>query len=197
MNTTLPTGQAGRLLALGLTFIVLALVWLAVASPLIEWHSERAERLDQQRTLERRMEALTERLPELRQAASAGARAGGTGPAAASLLEGATDAVAAASLQQLVQDMATRAGATLSSAETLPVTQTGSYRRIGLHVSVNAPWSVLIRLLQAIDSAAPRMLVDDFQVHGTHSVVQPPDPPLDAGFTVFAFRSGAASVTTR
>lgn len=197
MDTTLPTGQAGRLLALAVTIAVLALVWLAAAAPLIDWHAERAERLQQQRTLALRMEALTQTLPELRQMASGGATQGTVGPEAASLLDGATDAVAAASLQQLVQDMASRAGAGLSSAETLPVTQAGAYRRIGLHVSVSAPWTVLIKLFQSVALASPRMLVDDLQVHGQHFVVQPPDPPLDAGFTIFAFRAGVAPAPAR
>jgi general secretion pathway protein M len=108
-----------------------------------------------------------------------------------SLLDGATDAVAAAALQQRVQDMATRAGATLTSAETLPATQTGAYRRIGLHVSLNAPWAVLARLLAAVDQGTPRMLVDDLQLHGARLVARPADPALDAGFTVFAFRAAA------
>lgn len=198
MNVTLPTGNAGRFLALGITCIVLALAWLAVVSPLIEWHASRDERLVRQRTLARRMEALVQTLPELRKAASAGSKSGQeAGPEAANLLDGATDAVAAAALQQRVQDMAAKAGASLSSAETLPVVQTGAYRKIGLHISVAAPWPVLIGLLQAVESASPRMLVDDLQVHGTHFVVSPPDPPVDAGFTVFAFRTGVSAGTAR
>ena len=85
----------------------------------------------------------------------------------------------------------------MASAETLPATQmpttqAGAYRRIGLHVSLSAPWTVLARLLQSIERASPRMLVDDLQLHAARMVAAPPDPPLEAGFTVFAFRAGAA-----
>ncbi len=203
----LPTGRTGRLLALAVTLLILAAGWFAIGSPLVAWHADRAELLDQRRLLARRMAGIAQSLPELRQTAGAGVASPGLGSpslassgsassgaaAPASLLDGATDAIAAAALQQLVQDMAGRAGASLATAETLPPVQAGTYRRIGLHVSLNAPWSVLMRLLLAIGQAAPRMLVDDLQVHAPRLVVQPEDPPLDAGFTVFAFRPAPAT----
>lgn len=193
MTLSPPTGPAGRMLALGLTLIMLASVWFAAASPLIGWYRDRASDLEQRRVLLRRMIAVAQTVPALRLDVSRAPRAGAspTGASGSGLLEGATDAVAAAALQQRVQDMATRAGATLTSAETLPATQTGAYRRIGLHVSLNAPWAVLVRLLQAVEQGTPRMLVDDLQLHGARLVVRPADPPLDAGFTVFAFRAAA------
>jgi general secretion pathway protein M len=199
MGAALPGGPAGRWLALGIALIALALLWLGMAAPLLDWHAARAERLEQRAMLARRMTSLARDLPALRAAASGRPAEGPTGGA---LLEGATDAVAAASLQQRVQDMAAQAGASLSSVETLPASQIGSngasangasaYRRIGVHVALNASWTVLIGLLRQIEAASPRMLVDDLQVHAGHSVTPPPDPPLDAGFTVFAFRAASS-----
>ncbi len=187
---TLPTGRAGRMLALGITLIVALAAWFAVASPLLDWHAERADRLYQRRALERRMAVVAATLPQLR--ASETARTA-KGPAPTTLLEGATDAVAAASLQERVQEMAAQVGAALASTETLPATQAGAYRRIGLHISLSAPWTVLVRLLELVEQASPRMLVDDLQLHGARMVAAPPDPPLEAGFTVFAFRAGNAA----
>ncbi len=187
---TLPTGRAGRMLALGITLIVVLAAWFAVAAPLLDWHAERAELLDQRRALARRMAEVAATLPQLRQSEAAG---GAKGPAPATLLEGASDAVAAASLQERVQEMAGRAGAALTSAETLPATQAGAYRRIGLHVTLSASWTVLVKLLQSIEEASPRMLVDDVQLHGARMVAAPPDPPLEAGFTVLAFRAAVAA----
>ncbi len=177
------------MLALGITFILLLVVWFAVASPLLDWHAERAERLDQRRALAGRMAQVAATLPQLRQSEAAG---GARGPAPATLLDGASDAIAAATLQERVQEMAGRAGAALTSAETLPATQAGEYRRIGLHVTLSASWTVLVKLLQSVEQASPRMLVDDLQLHGPRMVAAPPDPPLEAGFTVLAFRAGTA-----
>ena len=186
----LPTGRAGSLLALGLALIVLLTAWFAVAAPLLDWYAERGARLDQRLVLARRMAALAATLPRLRQA-EAGAATSGIAPSM--LLEGATDAVAAATLQERVQDMARQAGVSLASAETLPATPAGAYRRIGLRVSLSGPWPVLVTLLEQVEQASPRMLLDDLQLHGPRMVAPPPNPPLEAGFTVFAFRAPIAA----
>lgn len=188
----MPTGRRGKLLALGLTLAMLAIVWLAVAAPLIDWAHDRGDRLEQQIALQRRMDALARTVPDLQRVAAQSATSPGATPASGNLLDGATDAVAAASLQQLVQDMASRAGASLASAETLPAAQSGAYRRIGLHVALNAPYPVLIALMEAVEQASPRMLIDDLLLRAGASVTPTPNPVVQAGFTVFAFRAGVA-----
>ncbi len=187
-TTALPEGRRGQALAVGLLVLLLGLAWVAAAAPLIAWHAERAEALAGRRVLARRMAQLAATLPELqRQAATVQA----VGTAQAALLEGATDAVAGASLQQLVQDMAVQAGTTPSSIETMAAEQVGDYRRVGVRIAVSAPWPVLVRLLQAAAQATPEMLVDDLQVRGTRLLVRPADLPLDASMTIYAFRAAA------
>jgi general secretion pathway protein M len=182
----LPTGRRGQALAVALLLLVLAAAWMAVASPLLDWHADRAEALQQRSTLARRMAQVAAGLPELqRQAAAAAA----VGPVAATLLDGSTDAVAGATLQQLVQDMAGRAGATLSSTETLPAEAVANYRRIGVRVALSAPWAVLVELLRAIEQASPQMLVDELQIHGGRRFGVAGEPPLEASFTVLGFRA--------
>ncbi len=185
MAVNLPDGRGGRALAVALTAVVLAAVWFAVAAPLLDWHAQRAEDLAGRATLARRMAEVADTLPDLQRR--------GAGPAAAapaaSLIGGDTDAIAAANLQQRVQEMAGRAGVALSSTEVLASVQLGATRRIGLRVSTNAGWGVLMRLLQSIEQAVPRMLVDDLQLRGQRLVTPLPDLPLDAGFTVLAFRA--------
>ena len=76
----------------------------------------------------------------------------------------------------------------LSSAEQLPAEAVGGYRRIGLRVALAAPFPALVQLLQAIEQASPPMLIDDLRLHGP-----PPQStllPMDASFTVLAFRGG-------
>lgn len=141
--------------------------------------------LAQRRMLADRMEELVQALPALRRRADT---AVSTGLAATSLLQGSNDAVAGAALQGRVQDMAQRAGASLSSVETLPAAPAGAYRRIGLHVSLVATWPVLVGLLQSVEQARPRMLVDDLQLHGSHILLRSTALPLTASFTVYAFR---------
>ena len=183
----LPEGRRGQALAVGLLLLCLGLVWIVVAAPLIALHGERAESLAGRRALAARMAQLAATLPDLRaQAATVQA----VGPAQSALLEGATDAVAGATLQQLVLDLAVQAGATPSSTETLAAEQVGAYRRVGVRIALTAPWPVLVRLLQAAAEATPGLLVNDLQIRGSRLLVRPADVPLDALMTVSAFRAG-------
>ncbi len=186
MDTALPDGPRGRILALALTLTVLAALWIGVAQPLITWHATRAEALAQRQALLQRMTALVATLPELQREASEH-----HAPAAA-LLEGSTDAIAGATLQTAVQGMATSAGATLRSLETLPAEQSGHYRRISLRISTEAPWPVLIALMRAIEEGTPQMLIDNLQLRAPPIELRAATTPIGAAFTIVAFRATAA-----
>jgi hypothetical protein len=177
MTATLPTGRAGRMLA----------AWIGGVAPLLHWHAGLVAALGQRRLLAERMAAYADALPALRQAAAVPV-AGDVAPA---LLEGATDAIAGAALQGLVREMTGRVGATLLSVETLPATVGGTHRRIGLRLSLAAPWPVLAHLLDAVDQARPSMLVDDLELHQTQLRVGEAEALLNAAFTVYAFRRDA------
>ncbi|TDH56149.1 hypothetical protein E2C06_36450 [Dankookia rubra] len=186
----LPTGRRGQLLALGLTLAVLGGAWAGVAAPLLDWYALRAEQLQARRAVARRMAELAETLPALRDQARRVAAPGR--PAEGAVLDGSSDALAAAALQGRLQEMAARAGAPLSSAEALPGEAAGAWRRIGVRVAVNAPWPSVVRLLQAIGTATPRMLVDDLQLRAPPLLLRTGPRPVDASFTVLGFRAEAA-----
>lgn len=188
MIATLPTGSRGRLLALGLTLFVVALAWAVVVDPLLGWQTALTEAVDNRGAIARRMALAAETLPALRLQAQGESRA----PAAA-LLEGNTDALAGAALQVRVRELANQAGVSLASAETLPAEATGTFRRIGMRVTAAGAWPVLVRLLQALEQANPRMLVDDMQLQSALSLATETTRPLNATFTVFSFRTGVAA----
>jgi general secretion pathway protein M len=187
MATTLPTGQRGQILAGGLLVLAAAFVWLGVVSPLAAFYADRADRLDALRARAAREAALIEALPALRAEAQTAART----PARA-VLAGNTDAIAGATLQEQVQGMASAASAQLTSIETLPAEQVGAYRRIGVRVELSAQLAVAVALLRAIEEAQPSMLVDDIRLTATPVGPQNTQLPLDAAFTVYAFRVGTA-----
>ncbi len=178
MVAALPTGQRGRLLALSLTLVVLAAFWVAVVSPLIDLYGERADALEQRKAVATRMERLAALLPSLRERAATAESA--EAPEELTIA-GASDAVAAATLQGMVQDMATSAGVSLTSIEIVPAEAVGAYRRIGLKLALETP-----------GEASPPMLIDDLQIHAS------PDPDtagpqsLDTAFTVYALRAAAS-----
>ena len=175
------------MLAAALLLLLLGMVWLMAASPLLAWHTDRADALAGRVALARRMAQVAQTLPDLQRQAAAAAAAG---PTRSAVIEGGSDAVAGAAQQQALQEMAARAGATLSSTESLPAEPAGAYRRISLRVAVSAPWPVLVELLRQIALASPQMLVDDLQVQGSRAIGVVGEPPLEASWVVMGFRDG-------
>ncbi len=194
LSAALPVGRKGRLLALALGCLALAVIWLALVMPLADLYAARAQRLAEQQLLADHMAALAAALPELqRQSAGAPQPAQGT----AGLLEGASDAVAGAALQGRLREMVNAAGASLTSAEMLPPRTVAGLSRIGVRASVYAPdWPKLVGLLRAIREADPHLLIDDLTLHAMNARSRDVGPTLDATFSIYGFRaigSGAAS----
>jgi general secretion pathway protein M len=183
VGDTLPEGRRGQLLAVALALTVAALVWLAVVAPVIGWYDARSEALADRRVLLVHMARLAAELPAMRRQ---GAGPRGVAGASRILLPGRSDAIAAASLQSLIQDMAASAGATLSSVEALPGQQQGALRQIGLRVALSTDWPVLIALLQAVEASDRRLLVDGLELHA----IADSHAAIEASFVVLAFRAG-------
>lgn len=114
------------------------------------------------------------------------------GPADAGMLPGTSDAIAAADLQERVQQMAAQAGATLTAAETLPAAQTGHWHKVSLRISLNAPWPVLMDLMNAIAQSPVRVLIDDVHFHSTTVVAHPAALPVQASMVLYGFRPAEA-----
>ena len=184
----LPTGPRGRAIAVALLVLVLLILWTALVSPLLSFYGDRADALSTQQLKVAHMAVLAGQVPELKKRAAA---SGNTGPAPSLVVEGPSDAVAAATLQGKVQSMAAEVGTTLTSVENLPHEAVGTaYHRIGLKISLNASWPVLIALLKAIDQASPPMLLDDVQIHGSPLPMVTANRGLEANFTIWALRAG-------
>lgn len=184
MIETLPTGRRGQALALAVTVLAAALVWFGVVTLLLQWNDDLAQMRAERETLADHIQALVDSLPTLRQRVTASNAI----PANVATLHGDTDAVAAATLQDALQDMAGKAGVTLSSIEQLTPDAVKGTRRIGLRVVVTGRWSVLIGFMQAIETASPRMLIDDVQMQ-RGPLLLGADNPLNASFAVYGFRA--------
>ena len=112
------------------------------------------------------------------------------------MLPGATDALAAAALQERVQKMSGIAGVSLSAVETLPAVQAGTWHKIPLRISLNAPWPVLINLLRALEDSPVRILVDDVHFHAATLVARPTVLPIQASMVLYGFRPAEGSPGT-
>ena len=183
MERALPEGPRGRLLALAITVVLLVSLWLGCIQPLFDMYFARADELDHRRVLLQHMAAVAATLPDLQQQPTSEL------PSRFVLLEGGSDAIAGATLQSTVQGLANRAGISLNSVETLPAEQRGSYRRIGLRLSLSAPWPALIELLRLIEQEPTSMLTDDMQLRAPPLQIRSAAASVNASFTVFSFRS--------
>lgn len=182
----LPEGRQGQVLAVGGVLLLAALVWFELMAPCAGWYQSRQDALAAMRGEAAHMQALKAALPALRAAIQAGdADAGGR-----VLLAGDSDAIAGANLQAALNGLAGDAGTSLDSAETVATQTMGGLRRVGVAVTVSATWPTIVALLTAIESAQPRMVVDDLSVTADSQPDTRQDVTLQASFTVAAFRSG-------
>lgn len=188
--SNLPTGRRGHVLALGLLLLVIMVLWGGIVSPLAGLYADRAEELGKRQNFAAHMARLAEQLPALHKRAESTVQ---HGPPPTLVLEGPSDAVAGATLQNRVQEMATAAGTSLVSVENVAAEPAGAYHRIGLKVSLNATWPVLIALLHSVEQATPPMLIDDVQIHGSPLPMLNNNRGLEANFTIYALRAGAAA----
>jgi general secretion pathway protein M len=184
---SLPEGRAGQLLAVGGAVVILAVIWLGLVSPCLDWYAGRQAMLDDSLQQVAHMQAEQKELPYLRQAAAASA----SSHAGQILVPGDSDAISGANLQADLTNLAQTAGTSLDSVETVATTPVGSLRRIGVAVSMSTTWPTLVAFLTAIETAQPRMMVDDLSVTSDSTPDAGQDVALQANFTVSAFRSGS------
>jgi general secretion pathway protein M len=185
---TLPEGRAGQALAIAVTIIVAAAIWLGVVMPLLGWYAGQSDALATAQLEAAHLQALQASLPELRRRIAETAI---QSSAAEVLLQGGSDAIAGANLQAALNTLATQAGASLDSTESIPAEASGGLRRIGVAVSLTATWPTLVAFLTAIDLASPRMIVSDLTVSADSEPDSRQDVSLQASFMVAAFRAGA------
>jgi general secretion pathway protein M len=198
MALTLPTGARGRALALGMTVLAGAAVWAGAIMPVWSWYDDRTDLLQRQAALARRMASQVASLPALRQrvallypgtSATAGvAQADDPGV----LLTGATDPLAAATLQQRIDELATAAGVHIGSEEILPGQTEGDLRAISVRLTMSAPFRPLVAFLLAMARSETPMVADEIMMRGPAGKTPEVDPPIDASLTVTSYRPAKA-----
>lgn len=187
MIATLPTGWRGRLLALGLAFIALAAVYSVAAAPLLDLYADNAALAERRRALVVKLNAIAGELPSLR------ARVAELRAVVATdklTLDGASDPIASAALQGRIEALASTAGVTIGSTESMPAEVQGGYRRLGLRLMINGPYESLAKLLAGLEATRPPLIVDNLQVRSfQRRPGTTPIPMLDASLEVHGFRA--------
>lgn len=155
------TRRESRLLAVAVLILVLSAAYTLVIAPV--WSAYRSYDVAIE-TLQDQLARYT-RIARTRSTLEARLAAIGDRPAAGSdFLEGESDAITAAGLQQKVSDIIARAGARLLVAQVLdPDTEQG-LRRIGLAVQFEGDSNALRQVLYALEGGQPVLFINALEV---------------------------------
>jgi general secretion pathway protein M len=179
-------GRRGQCLAVAIALLAVVLVWLGLIGPLWSLYDDRQEHLLDRQTALQHMRVVADSLPDLRRVAADDSDVASEGH---SLLQGDTDALAAAHLQERVQRLAAATGASLTAVETLPVTIVPPYRKAALRISFTAPWPVVVGLLQSINDSTERIFTDDVQFRASPGGRGNASLPIQTALTVYGLRA--------
>jgi general secretion pathway protein M len=192
--TSLPP-LVGRLLAVLILVVAVALVYLGAVQPLIDdYQATRDQSEDMQAAMNgfRRIAAeVPVRRAQLatlrqRQAASEG------------FLQGNNEALVAAQIQNRVKALTEAARGELKSTQVLPAQEEGKYRRITIRVQLTLDLPAAQRLLYGIETASPLLFLDnlDMRAHVADRrrdrglAAGSDDAMLDLRFDVFGYVRG-------
>jgi len=175
--------------------VLLGSAYLLIVAPVLDLYSQREALLDDRRMLAPRLSAAAEGLPALR-AQVAQLRTAAS--ASRITLDGASDAIASASLQSRMEELAKSTGATIGSTEALAAENRSGYRQIGLHIKASGAYDAVVKLLEAIEKGSPPLVLSNLTIR---SMTRPLGPAaaarLDAEFEVYGFRSTEASANAK
>jgi hypothetical protein len=185
-HLTLPTGRVGQALALTILGLLLAVGYLAVVAPVLDLYAAREATLADRRMLAQRLGGVAEELPSLRTRLAELQVAASARDIA---LDAASDAIAVAKLQSRVGELAAAASIAIASSESLPAENRPGYRRIGLRVTVNGDYDGIVKLLGAVETAAPPLITANLRIRGfLRPAAETANGRAEGGFEIYAFR---------
>lgn len=160
MNRELPP-LAGRALAVAILLALLAGLWLGLGQPVVDRFSayrartaEAEDRLPRLRRLAASVPVLEQQLARMRRDPSARTRE----------LSGASDALAAADLQNRVSRIASSQGAVLRSTQILPPTETDGFRRIAIRVAMETNTASLQKIFYQLETSSTLLFLDAVEI---------------------------------
>jgi general secretion pathway protein M len=186
---------AARFLAAAILALVLGLVYMLLVAP----YREALAHLDEERLSLAERLARVERLnstADARQEALAAARAKALA-SQPNYLNGATEALAGAWLQDHLKGIVETAGGQLTSTQILPDAKTDEFSKVTVQVEMQAAIGALREIYHHLEGEIPRLFVADASLRttGTIGLEQPRFPGeilLTARFNVYGFQAPTA-----
>lgn len=190
-----PGSFVSRLAAVGLLIVALLAGWTFVVSPLLATYATTAEQIEQSTTLLERYRLLATQQPELQRLVE---EAEAQASASAGYLEGETEALAGAALQDQVRTLVDSAGGELRSTQILPLealVEGAPARRVGLRLQLGIDLEGLQELLYELEASEPYLFLEDITIRERRMRrrrrdQQEPPPMLEVGLEIYGFVRG-------
>ncbi len=179
---------ASRAAALSLVVFVIGAVVVLFVLPLIEAYRETDESIEQASDQLARYQHISETFPQLQaQLDKLTRRQFKYGV----YLAGATDALAAAGLQEAVSAKIEKNGGRLRSIQILPVKTEGNFKRVAVRVQLTATLGSLVRLFYDLEAGKPFAFIDNLDIKNRrarrNAAKQNQDPELVVRFDLYGY----------
>jgi general secretion pathway protein M len=191
--STLVTPRLSRLLALALLVLVIAVPYLVIVRPYIEALGEGRETLAETVALRDRYVALAAG------GAAIDAKVGtlrDEGDGEAAYLQGASEALVSADLQNRVKTVVQANGGVLNSTQILDATNEEGFRRLAVRVRMSGGSEALYKVLYALETERPFLFIDNIDINARtirQREGQGETIELMVSFDLFGFMRPAAS----
>jgi general secretion pathway protein M len=181
--------RTSKLLAVALLVGAVALGYELIFAPLMQLYASRQAQITLLATRAGRIIAQSRDVPALK--AELGGLAEQTGHVVP-FWPGATDAVAAASLQERVKSLLQSEDTVIGSAEVLPPTVEGGVHKITLKVRFDGEIDQVERVVHAVETMSPALMVDHLTIRNSE-VAQSSAPPLSVELQVSGLAIGGGT----
>jgi general secretion pathway protein M len=194
---TLPGGSSGRLIALALLLLPLALLVRAAVVPAWQAYASQGQRIETAREQLERFQRLAAQLPKMREQAAFLKDQDLLTPF---LISASNDALAAAEVQQRLKDIALAQQGRILSTRVLKGTTDGPFERVVVNARLQIPLEGLQTLLYEIETGRPYLFIEDLSVMDRprrrgRRVQQ--DSHLETRLTLFGLRRPQSAEATR
>ncbi|HWE75573.1 MAG TPA: type II secretion system protein GspM [Stellaceae bacterium] len=181
-----------RTLAIAILVVIAAVIYYAVAQPLVDTYAADRATLAQRQDALLRYRRAAQELP-LRQRELTALQQ--QQAAADGFLEGTSDTLIAAQIQNRVKTLANAARAELRSSQVLPAEAAGKLKRIAIRNQISAGTAGLLSIFHDLEAQSPSLFIDNVTLQVRPMALRDRDNPgngdmIDIQFDVYGYAHG-------
>jgi type II secretory pathway component PulM len=163
------TPQQRRLALIGGGFLLLALFYLALISPLVSWHDSWSRDLARQRQLLAKYQSLIASKARIEQGNKAMKAA--LAQAQSQFLTGSNPAVASADLQEILKKLTQDHGVSMTSTKVLQPREAGPYLEVPVQVQLACTTGQLLTIIYQLEHHKKLLFIPELEVNAPRWVI--------------------------